>query len=99
MIPDKGYASKQRKANWNKDPIGKFVPVFVLDIVERLLINQFPRSENVYLMCPDCANVVEAKGKIEKKKQFWIHGVRVDYQLLVGNKRSFAWITLFLRMC
>ena len=50
-------------------------------------------------MCPDCAYVVEAKSKIEKKKQFWIHGVRVDYQFPFGNKRSFDWITLHVRMC
>ena len=77
VIPDKGYASKQRKANGNEHPIGKFMPVLILHIMECLLINQFPGSEDVYFVCPNCANVVEAKSEIEKKKQFldsWSEG-------------------------
>ena len=54
--------SKERPTGM-KTQMGKLVPVLILDIVERLLINQFPSSENVYLMCPDCTNVVEDQGQ------------------------------------
>ena len=85
VIPDKDYASKNRYADRDEHPIGKFVPMLVLHIVECLLVNQFPSSENVYLMRPDCAYVVEAKSEIEKKKQFGIHGMMVDCKLCRGN--------------
>jgi hypothetical protein len=45
-------------------------------------------------MCPNCAHVVEAEGEIEKKKQFRIHGARVDYQFHLGNKLNFALLPL-----
>ena len=77
MVQDKGYASEQRKANWNEDPIGKLMPVLILHIMEGFPINQLPRSENVHFMCPDRTNVVEAKGEIEKKEEFRIHGVKL----------------------
>ena len=73
MIPDENYTAEKREANGNKDPIRKLLPVLVLHVVKRLLVYQFPGSENVYLMCPDGANVVEAKNEIENKKHSWIH--------------------------
>jgi hypothetical protein len=45
--------------------------VLILRVAEFLLANQFPSSENVNLVRPDCSDVVEAKNaknKIKKNK-------------------------------
>jgi hypothetical protein len=100
MIADKSYASKNRKANRNEDPIGQFVPVLILNIVECLLVNQFPSSENIYFMCPDCANVAEAKSKIKKKKYFfWAHEQIVNQHRLLCNLQGFSLLPLLLGIC
>jgi hypothetical protein len=43
-----------------------------LHSVEVPPIEQLPRSENVYFMGPDRADVIEGKREIAEKKDFWI---------------------------
>src|ERR1700730_18302773 len=38
------------------------------------MIQQLPGSEDVYLVCPYRADVIEGKCEIEDKKTVWIHG-------------------------
>jgi hypothetical protein len=40
--------------------------------MEAARIEQLPRPENVYLMGPDRAGVIEGKREIEEKEDFWV---------------------------
>jgi hypothetical protein len=72
VIPDKDDVAEHREAHGREYPIPELLPVDALHCMEVPRIEQLLRPENVYLMGPDCADVIKGKREIEEKKDLWI---------------------------
>jgi len=77
MAPDQRHPARERKAHRQENLIGKLSPVRGLQRVELIGMNQSPRSENIDLVRPDRADVVERKGQIKNEKGRATDGPRV----------------------